>query len=264
MVKMQQARSLRGGCSIVTSPSLQNGARGEDCRVNEPSFDHTMIDLHLLQLINREWSHPLLDRVMPVISDLKAWIPVILLLVIRVLWQSRGRCWRQVVGIGLCLLATDNLVGYPMKHLAGKQRPNESVSWVLKRSPARHPVRLLAFTREPVIKPVKLVPLGQRGYSFPSNHVLNTTGVLTFIWLAWGGWTRWLFLIVPVLCWSRIYCGAHWPSDMPHSIIFAVVTGWAMHHLLRKWMRLPPRQRQPLPARLPQSGLKPRLKPDLA
>ncbi len=198
---------------------------------------HFMIDLQLLHLINREWTHPVLDRLMPVISDLKAWVPVIAVTVVAVLWWSEGRSWRKVVGIGLCLLVTDNLVGYPIKHLAGKQRPNESVAWVLKRSPAKHPVRLLAFLKEPIVKPTKVVPLGQRGYSFPSNHVLNTTGALTFIWLAWGGWTRWLFLIVPVLCWSRIYCGAHWPSDMPHSVLFAVITAWGMHHLLRKWMQ---------------------------
>lgn len=224
-----------------------------------------MIDLHLLHLINREWSHPLLDRLMPVVSDLKAWVPVIVVIVTAVLWRSRGRSWRKVVGIGLCLLVTDNLVGYPMKHMAGKQRPNESVTWVLKRSPARHPIRLLAFTKEPIVKPVKVVPLGQRGSSFPSNHVLNTTGALTFIWLLWGGWTRWLFLIVPVLCWSRIYCGAHWPSDMPHSILFAVISGWAMHHLLRRWMRLPGRTHSSTQQPPATEGLRPSvLEPDLA
>ena len=224
-----------------------------------------MIDLYLLHLINRDWAHPVLDRVMPVISDLKAWVPILLCLVIGVLWQSRGRCWRRLVGIGLCLLVTDNFVGYPIKHLAGKQRPSESIEWVLKRSPARHPIRLMALTKEPIVKPAKVVPRGVRGYSFPSNHVLNTTGVLTFIWLAWGGWTRWLFLIVPMLAWSRIYCGAHWPSDMPHSLLFAVLAGWAMHHLLRRWMRLPertfPSTQQVLEAEELRQTV---LKPDLA
>jgi hypothetical protein len=111
-------------------------------RVGKPlTCARFMIDLHLLHLINREWTHPVLDRLMPVISDLKAWVPVIAVTVVTVLWWSGGRSWRKVVGIGLCLLVTDNLVGYPMKHLAGKQRPNESVAWVLKRSPAKHPVR---------------------------------------------------------------------------------------------------------------------------
>ncbi|TLD69091.1 phosphatase PAP2 family protein [Phragmitibacter flavus] len=197
------------------------------------------IDLQLLDLINRQWTNPFFDRLMPLVSALNAWTPIMAIIVAVVWWQTRGRCWRVFVGAAICLMATEYVVSYPLKHFAGKQRPNESVSWVVKRDLAKHPVRFLAVFEEPVIKPAKLAPPGKRGKSFPSSHVLNTTGVLTFIYLAWRGWTVWLLGIPPILCWSRIYCGSHWPSDIPHSVIFAVLTAWVMHKILKKWLKLP-------------------------
>jgi len=179
---------------------------------------------------------------MPLISALNAWVPVIAIALVVIAWRTQGRCWRVYVGLIICLMVTEYIVSYPLKHLAGKLRPNESVHWVTKRDLAKHPVRMLAVFKEPVIKPAKIAPQGKRGRSFPSSHVLNTTVALTFIWLCWGGWTGWFLFIPPLLCYSRIYCGAHWPSDIPHSLILAVVTAWAVYRILIKWLKLPARK----------------------
>ena len=69
----------------------------------------------------------------------------------------------------------------------------------------------------------------RHGYSFPSSHVINffMFATVAFRFRRWAGLL--LGLVGIAVAWSRIYCGAHWPSDIPPSVLFGIFSGFAAH-----------------------------------
>jgi hypothetical protein len=90
-------------------------------------------DLTVLKLINLEWTHPLLDWLMPAVSAAGSWLPLLLLLVAIVVWRGR---WRAV-WMCFCIAATvgvsDGLVSRNIKFLTERVRPRNSVEGLIVR-----------------------------------------------------------------------------------------------------------------------------------
>jgi len=199
-----------------------------------PPFFHNA-DLQLLHLINRVWTHPVLDRVMSTVTDFGAWAPVfaVIALLAMLLGGLRGRLLCLAIGLGVLL--GDGLVSGNLKHWTKRLRPNESVREVLVRElPIQHP-RLLGVFQAPLVHPAKLAPPGSKGKSFPSSHVVNMAALAT-IALRMFGWRRagWVAALAGLVAWSRIYCGAHWPSDVICAIPLGILCGWIAFALVEK------------------------------
>lgn len=185
-------------------------------------------DTALFDLINREWTSPFLDHFLPVFSSFDVWKPVMIATAIgfAIFGRTRGRQFLLCVVIGLLL--GDVVISQGLKHLVNRPRPRDVHAGTIVRSLSPEKPRILHVFDPPLVKEVGIaVDPAKRGRSFPSSHVLNVfmlaTVALRFhriagVILACGG------LLV---AWSRVYCGAHWPGDLPPSILLGIGVGVA-------------------------------------
>lgn len=170
-------------------------------------------DLELLRHINGDWRFPLLDAVMPLLSEPLMLVPVLVLALGHLYGKDHRLCDRRLfTNLAFCALAalTANLLAQAVKYLAGRGRPLYSLSDIWYYDAAD-------LWRE---TPDNYIPeQTELAVSFFSAHASTTMALATALGLCFAPLRAWVWLI-PALCgYSRVYMGMHYPSD--------VLVGWA-------------------------------------
>jgi undecaprenyl-diphosphatase len=194
----------------------------------------TLWNTHLMELVNLKWTHPVLDRVMASVSCLDAWVPMLGLAVVWALLAGGRKARWMLLYLAISLFISDSVVAHTLKHAVGEVRPRDAVNGV----------RICALGRAKIpsmrlFKPIEITFSKAKGHlngnSFPSSHSMNMFAAATVVACFYRGWGVVLFLLAAVGSWSRVYCGAHWPSDLPPSMALGVATGvlsvWGIDHL---------------------------------
>src|SRR5438046_617239 len=83
------------------------------------------MDQKLLFLINRQWTGPVLDRFMGLLSSFDAWIPPMIVLIGLLLWRGgfRGRAF--VLTAALIVGINDGVVARTLKRWVDRPRPHQ-------------------------------------------------------------------------------------------------------------------------------------------
>ena len=171
------------------------------------------IDTEILLAING-WHAPWADTLMWIVSAKTTWIPLYLLLIGLLVWrycqpaptpikwlQKVPACVVMIVVIGLAVGAADFIASGILK------------DWVARPRPSRVP------ELEGVLHLVNGYKSGQ--YGFVSSHAANTMAVALLFSLIWRNKiaTVGLMFWVAANCYSRMYLGVHYPTDILGGLI---------------------------------------------
>jgi undecaprenyl-diphosphatase len=184
-------------------------------------------DFDLLHRINREWTS--LDYLMPALSAIDAWIPFLAIIVIIAAIRGGKNARLMLLCIAVAVGLADGVVCKSLKSAVGRVRPRDSMSGVMIRDLAPGKPALVRLFKTPVSK-ISTAPEDKdaRGKSFPSSHVANMFALATVVSLFFRRWGIVAFAVAALVAYSRIYVGAHWPSDIPPSMGIGVCIGWAV------------------------------------
>jgi undecaprenyl-diphosphatase len=182
------------------------------------------MDQKLFPLINQQWHGSALDRIMALLSSFEAWILPLCLLVFFLLWRGGFRGYALVVCATLAVAINDGIISHSLKVFVNRPRPPQAEAGVRQVQLARATPRLLGVMQPPNIN-LSREPADLRsvvGHSFPSSHTINTISVALIVACFYRrfGWIA--FIPALGVGYSRIYTGAHWPTDVCASIFIGL------------------------------------------
>lgn len=171
------------------------------------------IDTNLFYFINVSLSNAAFDKLMPIITNLKNWIPIYILGAIFLVYKYKTRGLLIIILLlftaGLC-----DWTGAVLKDFFGRLRP----CWQL------NDINLL-------------VPCGA-GKSFPSNHSTNNFGVAFILTYFFRKKWYYYYSAAILVALSRVFVGVHYPFDILGGAILGSLIGVGVILLYKQLLKI--------------------------
>lgn len=165
-------------------------------------------DLSLLRLFN-SGNSVYFDALVPILTSGLTWIPLYVALFYLVVknHETMAQIGLIVGAAAVCVLLAGGVGDFIVKPMVGRLRP----------------------CNDPMIKmQLNLIPgTLSESYSFFSSHAANTFSLAMFFSLLVRDklFTAMMFLWALLNCWTRLYLGVHYPSDILCGMIYGSFVG---------------------------------------
>jgi len=198
------------------------------------------MDQSLFHFINQQWTSRFLDLFMAAVSDSEIWRPLFVAVGISALLFGGFKARAFVICLAFSLLI-GSFVTSTLKSAVDRRRPKQVESVRMVQLQKARP-KFLTLSQKPTIRFSDSSDRSRSGPSFPSGHVATNTIIAVFCTMFYRrGWLYWF--VTALVGYSRIYLGAHWPSDVIATVFLGVgeslfllaVFEWIWKILGRKW-----------------------------
>lgn len=178
------------------------------------------MDMQVLSLFNGS-DNIMLDQMVQILTSGLTWIPLYVMLFFVVMRnnETMGQIALVVGSAIFCVLFADGLVDGIIKQLAERWRPSNDPTF-------KYMVQVVDDIRP-------------KGYSFCSAHAANTMSLAVFFSLLIRSKMLTITLVIWSLinCWTRLYLGVHYPSDILCGMIVGIIVGILVYLLYYKIYR---------------------------
>ena len=183
------------------------------------------MDMQVLSIFNGS-DNIMLDQMVQILTSGLTWIPLYVMLFFVVMRnnETMGQIALVVGSAIFCVLFADGLVDGIIKQLAERWRPPNDPTF-------KYMVQVVDDIRP-------------KGYSFCSAHAANTMSLAVFFSLLIRSKMLTITLVIWSLinCWTRLYLGVHYPSDILCGMIIGIIVGILVYLLYYKiYLRISPK-----------------------